>query len=295
MLKLSAVSYRYPGADVNALADITLSLQAGDIIGLLGANGAGKTTLFSLLSGLAQPLSGQLIWQQKKMQVGLIPQHLAFYSQLSILENLNFFADIYQIKGPKRQQQLQAVIDACNLGARLKQRAATLSGGWQRRLNFAIGILQPADIYLFDEATVGVDAQSRQQLLAAIKQLADAGKTLVYTSHYLQEIEQIANRILVLQQGKLLLDVPLSQFGTDSWQLLVQWPQQVPAGWLALLANLGLTEQPLALGSLINLSNTDQWQSLNQFITGQAVQPELLRYGKPSLEQLYLHITGGQL
>ncbi|WNO59519.1 ABC transporter ATP-binding protein [Rheinheimera sp. MMS21-TC3] len=295
MLKLSAVCYRYPGADINALDDLTLSLQAGDIIGLLGANGAGKTTLFSLLSGLAQPVSGKLIWQQKTMQVGLIPQHLAFYSQLSILENLNFFADIYQLKGPQRQQQLQAVIDACNLGSRLKQKAATLSGGWQRRLNFAIGILQPADIYLFDEATVGVDAQSRQQLLAAIKQLADAGKTLLYTSHYLQEIEQIANRILVLQQGKLLLDVPLSQFGTDSWQLLVHWPQQVPAGWLALLANLGLTEQPLALGSLINLSNTDQWHSLNQFITAQTVQPTLLRYGKPSLEQLYLHVTGGQL
>ncbi|CAM3691527.1 ABC transporter ATP-binding protein [Rheinheimera salexigens] len=295
MLKLSAVCYRYPGADIDALAGIDLLLQAGDIVGLLGANGAGKTTLFSLLSGLTQPVSGQLIWQQADMRVGLVPQHLAFYSQLSIIENLTFFADIYQLQGRQRQQQLQTVIDACNLNARLKQRAATLSGGWQRRLNFAIGILQPAEVYLFDEATVGVDAQSRQQLLTAVKQLAAAGKTLLYTSHYLQEIEQIASRILVMQQGKLLLDVPLSQFGSESWQLMVQWPQQEPSGWLELLANLALTAQPIARGSIIDLSSADQWQSLNQFITAQPVQPDLIRYGKPSLEQLYLHVTGGQL
>lgn len=295
MLKLSAVSYRYPAAEIDALQALTLSLNAGDIIGLLGPNGAGKTTLFSLLSGLVKPTSGQLTWQQTDTRVGLVPQHLAFYSQLSIAENLAFFADIYQLKGAQRQQQLQMVIEACNLSDRLKQRAATLSGGWQRRLNFAIGILQPADVYLFDEVTVGVDAQSRQQLLNAVKQLAAAGKTLLYTSHYLQEIEQIANRILVLQQGQLLLDAPISQLSSDSWQLMVQWSQQAPLGWLELVAKLGLTAEPLAQGSLISLTTTAQWQQLNLFITTQMVQPKLLRYGRPSLEQLYLHVTGGQL
>ncbi len=295
MLELSAVRYRYPGADADALHAMDLTLKPGDIIGLLGPNGAGKTTLFSLLSGLIQPASGQLIWQQAGMRVGLVPQHLAFYGQLSIAENLAFFADIYQLNGPQRQQQLQSVIDACALGSRLKQRAATLSGGWQRRLNFAIGILRPAELYLFDEATVGVDAQSRQQLLAAVRQLADAGKTLLYTSHYLQETEQIANRILVLQQGQLLLDVALSQLAADARQLMVQWPQQLPEGWLALLAELHLSAQPLLQGSLLNLQTAQQWQRLQQFIAAQAVQPQLLRYGKPSLEQLYLHVTGGQL
>ncbi|MBU1308146.1 MAG: ABC transporter ATP-binding protein [Gammaproteobacteria bacterium] len=295
MLNLSAVCYRYPGADTDALCSINLSLQAGDIVGLLGPNGAGKTTLFSVLSGLTQPSQGQIQWQHKALRVGLIPQHLAFYGQLSIAENLAFFADIYQLKGQVRQQQLQQVIAACDLGSRLQQRAATLSGGWQRRLNFAIGILRPAELYLFDEATVGVDAQSRQQLLTAVQQLAAVGKTLIYTSHYLQETEQIANRILVLQQGALVLDLPVSQLAVNSRQLMLQWPQQAPAGWTSLLTRLGLEATKLAAGELIPLQNEQQWQQLNQFIQAQAVQPLLLRYGKPSLEQLYLHASGGQL
>ena len=139
MLELSAVHYKYPGADSAALQNISLSLQAGDIVGVLGPNGAGKTTLFSLLSGLTQPSQGQLRWQHNAIQVGLVPQHLAFYGQLSIAENLAFFADIYQLTGALRQRQIQLVIAACDLGSRLTQRAATLSGGWQRRLSRAGG------------------------------------------------------------------------------------------------------------------------------------------------------------
>ena len=137
MLELSAVHYVYPGADSAALQNISLSLHAGDIVGVLGPNGAGKTTLFSLLSGLTQPSQGQLRWQHNTIQVGLVPQHLAFYGQLSIAENLAFFADIYQLTGALRQQQIQLVIAACDLGSRLQQRAATLSGGWQRRARVA--------------------------------------------------------------------------------------------------------------------------------------------------------------
>ncbi|MBU2115263.1 MAG: ABC transporter ATP-binding protein [Gammaproteobacteria bacterium] len=295
MLELSAVHYKYPGADSAALQNISLSLHAGDIVGVLGPNGAGKTTLFSLMSGLTQPSQGQLRWQHNAIQVGLVPQHLAFYGQLSIAENLAFFADIYQLTGALRQRQIQLVIAACDLGSRLTQRAATLSGGWQRRLNFAIGILRPAELYLFDEATVGVDAQSRQQLLAAVQQLAAAGKTLLYTSHYLQETEQIANRILILQQGKLLLDTALNQLAANSRQLMLQWPQQAPAGWAPLLAELGLTSTVLAKGELIALQNEQQWARLQQFIVTQRCQPLWLHYGPPSLEQLYLHVSGGQL
>lgn len=295
MLNLSAVSYRYPGADTLALQALDLALQPGDIVGLLGPNGAGKTTLFSLLSGLLQPTSGQLQWQQPDIRVGLIPQQLAFYSGLSIAENLAFFADIYQLQGAQRKQQLEYAIAACGLQTRLKQQAATLSGGWQRRLNFAIGILNPAQLYLFDEATVGVDAQSRQLLLQAVQQLAASGKTLLYTSHYLQEIEQIANRILVLQQGRLVLDVAAAALAANQTQLMVQWPEQIPDGFSDLVQQLQLTAAPLPAGAMLTLQNTAQWQALNQFMLAQPVQPLLLRYGQPSLEQLYLHVTGGQL
>ncbi|MGP9803069.1 ABC transporter ATP-binding protein [Rheinheimera sp. NSM] len=295
MLQLNQLCYRYPAAEHNALDQLNLQLHAGDIVGVLGPNGAGKTTLFSLLSGLISPDSGSLHWHSDSPTVSLVPQHLAFYSQLSISENLHFFADIYRLRGSVRQQQLNAVIAACDLGSRLQQSAGTLSGGWQRRLNFAIGILRPAQLYLFDEATVGVDPASRQQLLDAVKALAAEGKTLLYTSHYLTEIEQIANRVLLLDQGRLQLDIDAAQLTAERQQLLVEWPDVIPDGWHALLLQPGLEVNPLPRGSCVSGFSTAQLLQLCQFVLAAAPAPALLRLGRPSLEQLYLHLTGGRL
>ncbi|MBU2293496.1 MAG: ABC transporter ATP-binding protein, partial [Gammaproteobacteria bacterium] len=164
MLELRHVTHSYPGASRAALQGIDLQLQAGECLGLLGSNGAGKTTLLSLLSGVLTLQQGELHWEGQP-RLGLVPQQLAFYAGLKVGENLELFADLYRLRGAERQQRLQQCIDICALGDKLTRRSEQLSGGEQRRLNFAIGLLQPADLYLFDEATVGVDAASRQQLL----------------------------------------------------------------------------------------------------------------------------------
>lgn len=294
MLELRDLGFRYPGSERAALQGINLQLQAGQCLGLLGSNGAGKTTLLSLLSGVLPLQQGELRWSASP-RLGLVPQQLAFYAGLKVRENLELFADLYRLRGNERRQRLDQCIATCALEDKLSRRAEGLSGGEQRRLNFAIGLLQPADLYLFDEATVGVDASNRQLLLGAIEQLSAAGKTVIYTSHYLDEVERVAQRILLLHEGQVRLDLDKRQLLGDDHGLLLEWPDASPAGLLELLAGLQLTVEALPGGLRIPHLDGQQLLRLSQFIAEQKQLPSLLRFGRPSLEQLYLRLNGGRL
>ena len=294
MLELRDLGFRYPGSERAALHGINLQLQAGECLGLLGSNGAGKTTLLSLLSGLLPLQQGELRWSTSP-RLGLVPQQLAFYAGLKVRENLELFADLYRLRGDERRQRLDQCIAICALQDKLSRRAEGLSGGEQRRLNFAIGLLQPADLYLFDEATVGVDAANRQVLLGAIEQLSAAGKTVIYTSHYLEEVERVAQRILLLHEGQVRLDLDKRQLLGDDHGLLLEWPDTTPDGLLQLLTSLHLTVETLPNGLRIPQLDGQQLLQISQFIAAQKELPSLLRFGRPSLEQLYLRLNGGRL
>lgn len=294
VIELSDLHYRYPNATQDALAGISLQLKAGDCVGLLGANGAGKTTLLSLISGLRQPSSGQLKGLNA-LAVAIVPQQLAFYPELKVAENLALFADLHRLRGTERQQRLSWLIEACALEPHLKRTASQLSGGEQRRLNFAIGVLQPAQLYLFDEATVGVDAHSRQLLLACVEQLSAQGHCVIYTSHYLDEVERVAKRILLLDQGRVRLEIEPAQLTEQSHSLLLSWPAQPPEAIKQQLDALQLDYQTLADGWQINAISAAQLASLTALIATLEQPPRLLRFGRPSLEQLYLHLCAGAL
>lgn len=294
MLELVNLSHCYPGSPRAALQGINLQLQAGECLGLLGSNGAGKTTLLSLLSGVLPLQQGEIRWSGSP-RLGLVPQQLAFYAGLKVGENLELFADLYRLRGAERRQRLQQCIDICTLGELLSRRSEQLSGGEQRRLNFAIGLLQPAELYLFDEATVGVDAASRQQLLTAVEQLTADGKAVIYTSHYLEEVERVAQRILLLHESQVRLDLDKRQLLGDDHGLLVEWPDAAPAGLNALLARLQLPAEELPKGLRIAALNGQQLLAITEFIATQPGLPNLLRFGRPSLEQLYLRLNGGRL
>lgn len=294
MLKLNNLSFHYPNAEQAALSAINLSIQAGECIGLLGSNGAGKTTLLSLISGLLQPCSGSIQWQDKD-SIGLVPQQLAFYQQLRVSENLNLFADLYQLRGKRRQQQMDKVIQAADLAPLLKQSAGTLSGGQQRRLNFAIGILQPAQLYLLDEVTVGVDSRNRQRLLNCIQSLRDEGHSIIYTSHYLHEIEAIAPRILLLEQGQLKCDLDNRHSYQQPQQLRLHWANGIPASLPKFCNALGLQAEYSDNQLLIAELTSAQFAALYQFIGQHSPLPCNIEYGQPSLEQFYLKMTGGAL
>ena len=294
MLELSHLAYRYPGATQPALNGIDLQLQAGQCLGLLGSNGAGKTTLLSLLSGVLQPLDGQIVWHVER-RLGLVPQQLAFYAGLKVKENLALFADLYGLRGAERRHCMERCIATTALQDKLERRAERLSGGEQRRLNFAIGLLQPAELYLFDEATVGVDAASRQLLLDAVQQLVAEGKAVIYTSHYLDEVEQVADRILLLHEGRVQLDIDKHQLLGEQPGLFLEWPEQAPDALPALLAELGLSAEHTPNGVRIATLDVEQLLAITRFIAAQPQTPSLLRFGRPSLEQLYLRLNGGRL
>lgn len=295
MLELNDLGFRYPGADNPALHGIDLRLHAGQCLGLLGGNGAGKTTLLSLLSGTLPLQQGDIRWDGPR-SLGLVPQQLAFYAGLKVRENLELFADLYRLRGDERRRRLELCIASTALGDKLQRRAGRLSGGEQRRLNFAVGLLQPARLYLFDEATVGVDAGSRQLLLDAVERLAAEGHGVIYTSHYLDEVERVAQRILLLHEGRVRLDLDKRQLLDAGHGLLLEWPGPAPQGLDDLLARLQLGAEALPGGGLrIASLDARQLLAITAFIGQQPTLPSLLRFGRPSLEQLYLSLNGGRL
>ncbi len=294
MIELAGVGYRYPGAEQPALHDVSLTLRAGECLGLLGANGAGKTTLLSLISGLRQPGVGQLRVTDGQ-RPGMVPQQLAFYPELKVRENLELFADLHRLRGQTRRQRMDWVIARTALAERLPRQAGSLSGGEQRRLNFAIGLLQPAALYLFDEATVGVDAHSRQLLLATVEELTAEGHAVIYTSHYLDEVERVANRILLLERGQVKLDLDTRALLGEQHGLLLKWPGALPEALERELLAMQLPFKRLADGWHIEALQGAELARLCTLIAELPELPSLLRFGRPSLEQLYLHLSGGAL
>ncbi|HMS27172.1 MAG TPA: ABC transporter ATP-binding protein [Burkholderiaceae bacterium] len=213
LLHISHLSFQYKGAKEAALTDVSLSAQRGQILGLLGPNGAGKTTLISHLSANLSIQSGDIlidgepfakVYRNTPTRISVAPQEYAFYPMLTVLENLKCFAAACDLSSHLQQNRVQACLDFAQLNHFSDTRAQNLSGGLKRRLNLAIAVLSQPDLYLFDEPTVGVDPQSRAFILDAIKHLASQGAAIIYTSHYMEEIEAIADRVAILDRGRIL-------------------------------------------------------------------------------------------
>lgn len=248
LVSIKGVQHRYTGAAKMALSDIDLTIPAGSCFGLLGPNGAGKTTLISLLTG-ALPLQHgsiqvdaltlpQQVQQLKKISA-LVPQDYAFYPALTARENLTFFAGLYQIPASALATRINYCVEVCNLSEVLDQMAGQYSGGIKRRLNLAIGLLSEPKIIYLDEPTVGIDAQSRQFILQAIESLKASGMTIVYTSHYMEEVERICDEIAIINHGRVLLQEKMSALLKTSKQLTLT-PSELPSA--ACLASLKDTQ-----------------------------------------------------
>jgi len=207
MIKVSNIVKKYD--DLLALNDLSLKIKEGSIFGLLGVNGAGKSTIISILNGLTKFDSGEIdvfgfdikkdVSQIKNIS-SIIPQNLAFYEKLTVKENLDFFAKIQNAK----KEDYEHAIEVNGLKELLNQSSSTLSGGQKRRLNIAIGILNDPKIIYFDEPTVGIDPKSRNDILHFIKEYKNLGKTIIYTSHYMNEVEMICDDVAVISRGKLI-------------------------------------------------------------------------------------------
>ncbi|PKP43801.1 MAG: ABC transporter ATP-binding protein [Bacteroidetes bacterium HGW-Bacteroidetes-12] len=212
-IHIENLSYRYQGQLTNTLSDINLKIEAGSTIGLFGPNGAGKTTLMHLMTGILKNTNGTISLFNSKVGAkhketnnlfGFVPQDFSFYQELSPTENLQFFGAFYGLSKPMITQRTDELLEVFGLTEVRKKPVAKFSGGMKRKVNLAIGIIHQPKIIFLDEPTVGVDVQSRCAIMDYIKKLNEEGATLVYTSHQLNEAEEICEKIALINEGKII-------------------------------------------------------------------------------------------
>jgi ABC-2 type transport system ATP-binding protein len=212
LLEVSHLRKTFNG-NVVAVEDLSFHVNQGEIFGLVGPNGAGKTTTMTMLAGLLKPDSGTIhisgqpfdpSQYEHRSILGMVPQNLAIYPDLSANENLEFFGGMYGLRGNKLKQRMDAVLELTGLTERSRSLVKTFSGGMKRRLNFGVALLHEPRLVILDEPTVGVDPQSRSHLLDAVLQLSRDGVSILYASHYMEEVEGICHRVAILDDGRLV-------------------------------------------------------------------------------------------
>ena len=216
---LTVKNLRKSFGTVRAVNDVSFSVASGQILGLLGPNGAGKTTTVSMVAGLLTPDGGDVLiagrrlagdTDPSKRRIGLVPQDVALYDELSARDNLRFFGALYSLTGRTLDTAIERALTLVGLADRARDAVKTFSGGMKRRLNLAAGLLHNPDILLLDEPTVGVDPQSRNAIFDNLETLKAEGKALLYTTHYMEEVERLADRIVVMDHGKVIAEDTLA-------------------------------------------------------------------------------------
>ncbi len=307
IIKLDRLEKKYNEKTV--VSGITLSIEKGELFGLLGPNGAGKSTTISMLAGLIKPTSGKIYVNgmdiakhpmEGKKRIGLVPQEIALYPALSAVDNLRFWGRMYGLSGKHLEERVTEVLRIVNLEDRKKQIIKSYSGGMQRRINIAAALLHEPEILIMDEPTVGIDPQSRNYILEKVKELNARGMTVIYTSHYMEEVEFLCNRIAIIDEGKILVvdeKENLKQSLLDGDVIDFQLSKVSPE----LLARLR------ELKAIRHLRQKDRELSLSVDKAGQAL-PDILRVisennadivqmkvEQPNLESVFLKLTGKAL
>jgi linearmycin/streptolysin S transport system ATP-binding protein len=205
---------------LRAVDGVSFEVAKGELYGLLGPNGAGKTTTMSMLAGLLAPDEGNVVVDGVDMavrplvvkaQLGVVPQEPALYDNLTARENLRFWGGLYGLSGKSLDSAVDRVLELVGLSDRSKEPIKQFSGGMKRRINLALGLVHSPRAVLMDEPTVGIDPQARLNILDAVKQVAASGTTVIYTTHYLEEVEDLCDRIAIMDHGKILAEGTLDE------------------------------------------------------------------------------------
>jgi ABC-2 type transport system ATP-binding protein len=297
VLHLKDVSYRYRAGAPLAVDHLSLHLKPGEVLGLLGPNGAGKSTLMALMSGLRNPEQGTIESAPEVAARGgfaLVPQEHAFYPMLTCRENLEFFSGVLGLKGIVRRSRIEAAIASTGLEQVTDKRASECSGGLKRRLNLAIGLVGDPRLLLLDEPTVGVDPQSRAFLLEVVQALRSQGKTIVYASHYMEEVQQVGDRVAIIDHGKLLCCGTLDELLTQTQARLAVRTSRLltPELHALLVAKCGLETAADERGWLSFVVPPGKTvEDLLRDLRACELQIVSFQYGCRHLEDLFLNLT----
>lgn len=300
--------HKYFG-DVKAVQGTSFEIQQGEIFSLLGPNGAGKSTVISMLSCLLEPTRGEA-WvlghsildqpQEVKSCLGVVPQEIALYPDLSARENLNFWGRMYGKRGPGLSQRVDEVLEVIGLSDRQNDKVDTFSGGMKRRVNIGVALLHRPDLIIMDEPTVGIDPQSRRHILDNVKQLNEEGMTVLYTTHYMEEAQELSDHIAIMDRGRVIasgthqeLVEIVGEF--DRIDLTTSGPSdQLIQTWSSTEGVEKVTSENGSLTLLARDSNL-LLPELFQTAADADVRITSVDIQEPNLEAVFLHLTGRAL
>lgn len=287
-----------------ALAGVSFNVGRGEMFGLLGPNGAGKTTLMSILCGLLDASAGQVFLDGREFHrqdrelrrlIGIVPQDLAIYNELTARENLSFFGQLYGLRGGVLEDRVEQILAAIALTDRADSRAGTFSGGMKRRLNLGASLVNEPKILLLDEPTTGVDPQSRNHIFEEVRRLNAAGMTIVYTSHYMEEVQALCPRIGIIDKGRLVACdtlVNLLSHLPSRLRLSARWIPDRVFERLQALDAIRITK-PNAGTMEIECSDVNRTLLQLMPLLGEAhIDIRSLETEEPNLERVFLHLTG---
>ena len=290
-----------------AIAGVDFSIKQGEIYGLLGPNGAGKSTLIKMIAGIEKKDEGEIIFEEKerninkyKRNMGILTQDIAIYPSFTAYENISFFCSLYSFKGKELKRRVEKSLEFVGLSDCKNKKAKEFSGGMMRRLHLACAIAHTPKLIIMDEPTVGIDPQSRNHILQSVKMLKDNGASIIYTSHYMEEIEEICDEICILDKGKIIAE------GTSNY--LKENFSKSNIYTIALKSKLeNIEKYIIRVDGIENVSvndkvikctysnNNNTLQKLVNTICNNGGVIESIKNELPTLENVFLNLTGKNL
>src|SRR5690606_28566635 len=294
-----------------AVDGLSFTVHPGEIFGLLGPNGAGKSTTLSIMAGLIRPDSGDVkiggysvIRETQRAQrlMGVVPQGLAVYEELTAAQNLDYFAKLRGIEKKRRRQEIEESLELVGLNGVAHRKVAQYSGGMKRRLNVGIGLLGRPQALLLDEPTVGIDPQSRRHILDSVRRLAESGMAVVYTTHYMEEVEYLCSRLAIIDRGRVIAHGPIDEvraLAGDAVVLRLPFPRGVldEAAKVESLQNTLPMPVEATSGELriVLPQGSRQAPAVIEELQRHGVPLDGMRLESPNLETVFLSLTGKAL
>jgi ABC-2 type transport system ATP-binding protein len=297
--------------DLTAVEDLDLQVRRGEIFGLIGPNGAGKSTSMMMIIGLLKPDSGTISFDDQPFDIrssemrsrfGLVPQNLAIYPELTAIQNLRFFGRLNGLSGQKLNERIDFVLHITGLRDKANHKVDTFSGGMARRLNFGVALVHEPEFVVLDEPTVGIDPQSRTNLLDGIRELKKRGAGVLYASHYMEEVEAICDRVAIMDHGRLLKEGTLDELLDRNQAELAIDVESLPDDVATKLREIAEIETNPAgkiriqvSHSLHHRDDSNHLRSVFEILDQAGIPLENVTSQQTSLETLFLKLTGRKL